>query len=509
MQVRRPRQQFYVVILLLLSFSFGSIFAAHSSPAPTVGRIMTSGDLGPCDYFIYLDGITPVALFESHKGGTPGDNIVGTAGQDIATFLNPLTVANVEFCFSAQTFTISTSWILAQSDSVIGQFNSTLFQAAADSFDMISVIHPAVGGTPTRNLLVSGLSFSANSHIGLVGINLNQSLNEVSSNNIVEQLWFNGLFTYLAIMDGNEASPLRDVYCGNTCGGDISDKVFNGASEIINIQYMNPAGTGNRIHLLASQFLIDQSTFDGIQFEGQMGGQNGGAAAYQTTSGDIMISNSFLANADPNGMHRIITRVGQQTTVLSLTLLNNEIFLNKNGALFAAYNSANSKLAINNLALIGNHIFQTSSTAYWAVTNSSATITMKYYHWDPSNTIAGTITATGGLASSMTTGVCSTFFFAPQPTAFNGPVQNFPALPVGTGSANARQNCLPYPMTVYMNVTSSGGTILQTGLHVIDVLISNTDKNMFNIQTVTLYPGDKIYFATNVPYAWDWYGDQW
>src|SRR5207249_746869 len=229
----------------------------------------------PCDYFIYLDGTTPVALYESHKGGTPGDNIVGTAGQDIATFLNPLTVANVEFCFSAQTFTISTSWILAQSDSVIGQFNSTLFQAAADSFDMISVIHPAVGGTPTRNLLVSGLSFSANGHTGLVGMNLNQSLNEVSSNNIVEQLWFNGLFTYLAIMDGNEASPLRDVYCGNTCGGDISDKVFNGASEIINIQYMNPAGTGNRIHLLASQFLIDQSTFDGIQFEGQMGGQNG------------------------------------------------------------------------------------------------------------------------------------------------------------------------------------------------------------------------------------------
>ena len=68
-------------------------------------------------------------------------------------------------------------------------------------------------------------------------MNFNQSLNEVSANNIIQEIWVDGAFNYVAIMDGNEASPLRDVYVGNTGSGDISYKVFNGASEMINIQF--------------------------------------------------------------------------------------------------------------------------------------------------------------------------------------------------------------------------------------------------------------------------------
>ena len=222
-----------------------------------------------------------------------------------------------------------------------------------------------------------------------------------------------------------------------------------------------------------------------------------------------MISNTFFANNDPGGMCRLVVHTGELVSVLSLTLMNDQIMLNNNGCLFASYLSSGSKLSLNYVSITGSYFFNTAGTGYWAETNSSGTLTMKQYHWDPSNRVTPGIALTGGLASQLTTGVCASFYFAPEPTGFNGPLQNYPAVPVGTGSANARQNCLPYPLTFFMNVTSSAGVVLQTGGHIIDVLSSNTDKAIYNTPTFTLYPGDKIYFATNVPYAWIPYGDQW
>src|SRR5437879_2037141 len=181
--ISKPKLLGLVIIILSVSVGWETYYVL-GTPAPTVGRVVTPGDLGPCDYYIYLDGTTPVALFESHKGGTPGDNLLGTAGQDIAAFLNPITAANVEFCFSAQTFSIATSWVLTQSDTIIGQFNSTLFQATANNFDLVSIVHPGVAGTATKNLIFQGISFSANGHTNLNAINFNQSLNEQSMNNV-------------------------------------------------------------------------------------------------------------------------------------------------------------------------------------------------------------------------------------------------------------------------------------------------------------------------------------
>jgi len=82
------------------------------------------------------------------------------------------------------------------------------------------------------------------------------------------------------------------------------------------------------------------------------------------------------------------------------------------------------------------------------------------------------------------------------------------------------RNDFPWPVTVYMNITSSAGVLLKTGIHIIDcsgdqclnnaATYSSADQALKNNpDTVIFYPGEKIYFVTTVPYAWTWYGEQW
>jgi len=96
----------------------------------------------------------------------------------------------------------------------------------------------------------------------------------------------------------------------------------------------------------------------------------------------------------------------------------------------------------------------------------------------------------------------------PEPVGFAA--ENSPNPPVGTGSGNAIQECeVPWPVIIYMNITTIGGTVQQTGAHIIDFANNLDNALKGNPQTVTLYPGDKIYFVTFVPYSWQWYGSQW
>ena len=505
--ISKPKLLAVAIILLVASASF--YIGVHSVPAPTIARTVTAGDLGPCDYYIYLDGTTPVALFESHKGGTPGDNLVGTPNQDIATFLNPITTSGAEICLSGQAFNIGSTWLLQPSVVILGNFNTTVLQATANNFDLVGITHPACGGTPIRNMLINGLGFRANGHTGLTAMNFNQSLNEVSSNNIIQEIWVDGAFNYIAIMDGNEAAPLRDVYVGNSGSGDISYKVFNGASEIVNVQYMNPAGTGNRIHLLANQFLIDQSTIDSIQFETQFGGQNGGTCSTHITSGNIQISNTFIANNDPGGISRFTGATGQTNEVFVLTLSNDIIWSSSGGSIFKGGASGTS-LTIDRLVIIGSSFTTGGGTGRWVdnTGGSGATLRMGEIHWI-NNFISGTFQNGNTMGNGF-----GNFFFQPEPVGFNGTCTapcngSFkPALPVGTGSANKVVNPFSWPVEIYLNITSSSGTVLQTGVHVIDR--GGLDNALLgNPQTVIIYPWEYIYFVTNVPYAWKFYGLQW
>src|SRR5881296_2331964 len=118
-------------IFLILIVSAGSFYLGQvlASPAPSIGHVVTPGEVGPCDYYIYMDGTTPVANFESSLGGTPGDNKVGTPGQDVGAFLNGITAAYVNYCFAPENFTLTSQWTLLSGDTVQGLNLDTIFLA--------------------------------------------------------------------------------------------------------------------------------------------------------------------------------------------------------------------------------------------------------------------------------------------------------------------------------------------------------------------------------------------
>jgi hypothetical protein len=85
------------------------------APSPSISRIGTAGNIGPCTWFYSLDGTTPVAeaMIQITVGSTtysPGDNLVGTAGQDQGNFINSnLMAVNNEDCFGPGTYSLSTT----------------------------------------------------------------------------------------------------------------------------------------------------------------------------------------------------------------------------------------------------------------------------------------------------------------------------------------------------------------------------------------------------------------
>src|SRR5438477_8862217 len=100
-----------ILVIVSVSLYEGGVLA---TPSPTVTRTGTGGAIGPCTWFVSLDGTTPVA--EAMIGGLPvgpGDNVVGTAGEDVAVFLNGLQAQNEHLCFSdGTTFSFgTTSWV--------------------------------------------------------------------------------------------------------------------------------------------------------------------------------------------------------------------------------------------------------------------------------------------------------------------------------------------------------------------------------------------------------------
>lgn len=108
---------------------------AIAGPSPSVGRVVTPGAIGPCTWFVSLDGTTPVA--EAMVGGlsvSPGDNIVGTAGEDMAVFLNnivppsptsTLTNAGTHLCFGSGGFAFTSQWtVTADAFAITGESSS-------------------------------------------------------------------------------------------------------------------------------------------------------------------------------------------------------------------------------------------------------------------------------------------------------------------------------------------------------------------------------------------------
>src|SRR2546426_11155184 len=107
--LRLPPWHFYLLVFLILSLTVFPSHLAFSSPAPTPNRICEPGGCNTSDICtdnIWLDGTTPIDT-RNHLS-----QLVGTAGQDMGAFLNPLIANNLAFCFAPQQFTFSTTLVL-------------------------------------------------------------------------------------------------------------------------------------------------------------------------------------------------------------------------------------------------------------------------------------------------------------------------------------------------------------------------------------------------------------
>lgn len=133
-----------ILIGIVISLAATSAWLGYvvATPSPTIGRVVTPGAIGPCTWFISLDGTTPVG--EAMVGGlsvSPGDNVVGTAGQDMTAFMGQLSTSGI-LCFSPQTFTFNSQWpssSLTSTTLVVGSGPSTLINpGGAANFDPIN-----------------------------------------------------------------------------------------------------------------------------------------------------------------------------------------------------------------------------------------------------------------------------------------------------------------------------------------------------------------------------------
>lgn len=161
-----------VLLMLILVITSSSLIVWHftsATPSPAINRVVTPGAIGPCSWFISLDGTTPVA--EAMIGGlsvAPGDNIVGTAGQDMTTFLNTLLSAGGTFCFSGQIFTFLSGLTIYTNDVLIGSGRSnTIFQGSFASTQGLIQNNNHGSATPLTvfdsNIYIGHLTIDCNS----------------------------------------------------------------------------------------------------------------------------------------------------------------------------------------------------------------------------------------------------------------------------------------------------------------------------------------------------------
>ena len=122
------------VLLVVLAATTGWFgYVAMATPSPTISRIITPGNIGPCTWFVSLDGTTPVArAMVSGLSVGVGDNVVGTVGQDTGTFLTSIVGANQVYCFSAQTFNFQSTFTMKVGDALEGMGSNDAFIEVLD-----------------------------------------------------------------------------------------------------------------------------------------------------------------------------------------------------------------------------------------------------------------------------------------------------------------------------------------------------------------------------------------
>ncbi len=220
-----------ILAILVLAVSMTGVGVwefSHATPSPSIGGGNEPGAVGPCTWFISLDGTTPVA--RAMIGGlsvNPGFNVVGTSGQDVAVFLNNNILSNTNpatECFSAQTFTVSSS---------INIYNSNTRFVGSGNAGILGLSTAAKG-------TVFSLANGVNNDVIKVG-NTNGPLNPNSL--AVENVWIDDI-----AIDGNKAgNSAGDCIHGfSWAGGGITHTTLhNCAGNGIELSQASAGGSGS------------------------------------------------------------------------------------------------------------------------------------------------------------------------------------------------------------------------------------------------------------------------
>ncbi len=208
---------------------------AFSAPDPNIGRTLTGGAYGPCTWFIYLSSGANgnnIPIANAQVPGlsvNPGDNIIGTASQDIGAFVNSLiTSTNEHLCFDNGIFKVATT--ILYDANVRGDHNFVITGSGAGG--CAPVIADCSAGQEGGTYF---LSTGANPVIKILGIN-----GDPIDNPVVE---------YLTIDGGGFGSGTGDgaLDCTTCYGGDFHDiRVMNSGN--VGIYLTGSSGEQDKIH---------------------------------------------------------------------------------------------------------------------------------------------------------------------------------------------------------------------------------------------------------------------
>jgi hypothetical protein len=391
----------------------------------------------------------------------------------------------------------------------------TRLQANATNLKIISV-----NGSPMYQMRFSHLGLDAHGQTGVTGIDINAlAVDEiVSYTQIYDIQVFNsptGSFTNVIDASGNEGTGIDLVYwppvggAGSSGGGVTGDGFgevllgglkYAGWVEATRITNNPAAGTTAALHIFGGQVIVRDCVLNAIKIDNQ----NPGGFF---THGTLVIEDNYLANGQP-ALGKIqqgnLYNFTNGNTILTMEFNRNYVGL-ANSRSFV-YNGSAFGLTVNRLAMNANTFVNLDASAVtWVGGTASATTFGSLLDWGYNNNVGS------GIGSGvLMAGGFGNYNFIPAPAGWGWPSgagwgtgANSPAVPAGTGSANAVRNRSNRPVLIYQ--------VGAVGTHIIDSegnnLGSAVDRALGVDPTVVqLNPFERIYHATTVPTSWQFYG---
>lgn len=396
-----------VVICLVLASTSAWLGYVVASTSPTVNRIGTSGNVGPCTLFVSLDGTTPIAeaMVQTTIGGTtyiPGDNFVGTAGEGIDAFLTSIVANNENICFAAQTFTLKAAvdfegfsgvtWTGVQGGTIIQQANSvnvalemirfgksTNIVIQDITFDFNRANNPGSPGytcpnagwilTIIHNPTSSATSFRTTlqndefKNAFCQAIEWQSEDGQISNNQFRgnhEALFLTGILSQRIVVSGNLVDMSTDTTGSNLAAFDLEDRAQN-ITVSGNVLHGHNVGTGVDMEP-ANMTTITGNSICCFNIGVQVSGPGAVGAVFNTVTANVITDCGF------DGIK--VNHANEQGTVITdNTLRNNgsgstdqnQIFISSSGPdIVIGYNSIVSTLTGNARPQYGIYVLSTA-----------------------------------------------------------------------------------------------------------------------------------------------------